>query len=93
MYVVVTPLVWLPASAPCSAVFWLAAFSGASAIALLPDITHMLFSRYFRPSLSTVLQVSRMSPGLCLSPDRRLCAALQWSLLPTGGPGHVCFYA
>lgn len=53
--------------APCSAVFWLAAFSGASAMALLPDIAHMLFSRYFRPSLATVLQVSVTEPlGLLL---------------------------
>jgi hypothetical protein len=57
----------LACCAVCSAVFWLTAFSGASAIALLPDITHMLFSRYFRPTLATVLQVSAS-----------ICCSLLW---------------
>jgi hypothetical protein len=47
----------LSPSACCSPVFWLTALVGAPAIALLPDITVMLFRRYLRPDLVTLLQV------------------------------------
>jgi hypothetical protein len=40
-----------------SPVFWLTALVGAPAIALLPDIAVMLFRRYLRPDLITLLQV------------------------------------
>eukprot|EP00775_Hariotina_reticulata_P007204 gene7204-7418_t len=39
-----------------SAVFWLATLVGAPAIALLPDIAVMLFRRYLRPDVVTLLQ-------------------------------------
>lgn len=40
-----------------SPVFWLTTLVGAPAIALLPDIAVMLFRRYLRPDLVTLLQV------------------------------------
>jgi len=48
---------------PCSAVFWLSALAGACAIALLPDLTVMLFRRYFRPDIATLLQVGSCRRG------------------------------
>uniref|UniRef100_A0A383WKY7 Phospholipid-transporting ATPase n=1 Tax=Tetradesmus obliquus TaxID=3088 RepID=A0A383WKY7_TETOB len=54
-------------------VFWLTTLVGAPAIALLPDIAVMLFRRYLRPDLVTLLQEAEVLEAVAdLATHRRL---------------------
>jgi hypothetical protein len=59
----------------CSATFWLSSMCGASAIALLPDLSVLLFRRYFRPGVATLLQVGPVRLCDCGSLSVRPLAA------------------